>query len=558
MNILRWKRKSKNKIKLKTLLLFSFSLIMTTFAWFAYSKVLNTSLDIHVSSWDMEYYIGGAKQENPENGIAMGISTMYPTMPEQVVKMDIINNGERTVAIDYYIQSISIAGVSYELVQEGNSPTTSNYIILTPVSLETNATTGEQTVKGTITNDITRFPFTLEVEHSAQIDPYGVDTDGNTVGGEGYLKVIANWTGDNDELESEWGYIVGQYLDNNPTATSVISINFAIDSYQIEEELEYITTMPSTSETTPYLPTGFVRVPGTTLETGLVIKDESGNEYVWVEVPKNSTVYPNAGLSITEFSDTEYTAIETDLKAYAADFTTREEAVTNHYQSIGIAETIYTNLKNTMLKSIYQNGGFYVGRYETGILGTPRTSYSTSTSEVAVIQPNAYPYNYVTISQAYTLASGMASGDRTSSLMFGLQWDLLLKYLSTKGIEGERLNTDSTILGNYYNNLYYVINSKAKYSLDNGTTWINAPYEKSNKSALHLTTGANTTFGLQNIYDIAGNLAEWTFNVIYSSTKPIGGNGGDYTDTVNSLATYCGEYVTTTGHKQVGFRVTIY
>lgn len=555
MNILRWKRKSKKKIKLKTLLLFSFSLIMTTFAWFAYSKVLNTSLNIHVSSWDMKYYIGGVEQENPENGIAMGISTMYPAMPEQTVTMDIINNGERTAAIDYYIRSISIAGVSYELVQEGKTPTSTNYVILTPVSVETDATTGEQTVKGAIINDITRFPFTLEVEHSSQIDPYGVDLEGNTIGGEGYLKIIANWIGDNDELESEWGYIVGQYLDNNPTATSVISINLAIDSYQIEEELEQTVIMPSTSETTPYLPTGFVRVPGTTLETGLVIKDASGNEYVWVEVPKNSTVYPNAGLSITGFSDTEYTAIETDLKAYSAAYRTRDEAVTNHYQSIGIADTIYNNLKNTMLKSVYQNGGFYVGRYETGIKDAPRTSYTTTTPQVAVVQKNAYPYNYVSISQAYSLASGMASGDKTSSLMFGLQWDLLLKYLSTKGID---TSEDCTLLGNYYNNLYYLTNRKAKYSSDNGTTWLDAPYEKYNQSSLHLTTGANTTFSLQNIYDIPGNLSEWTFNVIYSNAKPIGGNGGDYTDTVNNLATYCGEYITTTGHKQVGFRVTIY
>ena len=83
MNILRWRRKSKKKIRLKTLILVIFSLIMTTFAWFAYSKVLDTTLNLHVASWDMKYSIGGTSVENP---IGIDISTLYPTMEEQSVK----------------------------------------------------------------------------------------------------------------------------------------------------------------------------------------------------------------------------------------------------------------------------------------------------------------------------------------------------------------------------------------------------------------------------------------------------------------------------------------
>ncbi len=37
---------------------------------------------------------------------------------------------------------------------------------------------------------------------------------------------------------------------------------------------------------------------------------------MWVEVPKTGKVYPTAGLSITNFTDEEYTAIETDLHTY--------------------------------------------------------------------------------------------------------------------------------------------------------------------------------------------------------------------------------------------------
>lgn len=57
-----------------------------------------------------------------------------------------------------------------------------------------------------------------------------------------------------------------------------------------------------------------------------------------------------------------------------------------------------------------------------------------ATTQTPVIQANAYPYNYVTCSLAQSLVSGMAAGEYTSSLMFGVQLDLLMKYLETKGV----------------------------------------------------------------------------------------------------------------------------
>ena len=124
-NILRQHRKSKGKKKVKKYILFIFTLIMTTFAWFAYSKVLNSQLNMHVAAWDMEYFIGEEKKENP---IGIDFPTLYPHMPEQTVTVDILNNGEALVDLSYSIQAISIAGVSYELVPEGKQPTTENYI----------------------------------------------------------------------------------------------------------------------------------------------------------------------------------------------------------------------------------------------------------------------------------------------------------------------------------------------------------------------------------------------------------------------------------------------
>lgn len=547
MNILRWKRKSKKKIKFKTLMLFIFSLIMTTFAWFAYSKVLNSSLDIHVASWDMQYFIGAEEKTNP---IGIGIPTLYPTMSEYTVTIDIKNNGERLVDIEYNVQSITIAGISYEIIGENETNTTGNYIVLSSAILETDGTTGKKIYKGVITGDMEQFPFRVEVEHSAQVE----------AGGSGYLTVTVNWIGDNNELDSEWGYKVGDYLIANPSATSVMSIVLSMDSYQAEGLItETIVTLPNTEETKPYLPTGFSRVPGTNLSTGLAIKDDSGNEYIWVEVPKTTTVYQNAGLNITEFTETECRTIESDLQAYAGIYRTGTaySDIWYSYRAVGIAEEDYPILKNKMLKSVYENGGFYIGRYETGIEGSYRTTGSAATpTETPVIKENAYPFNFITCSQAQDVASRMKSGEYTSGLMFGLQWDLVLRYIQDKGTESNNLNRDSTSLGNYKDNLYYIAKSSAKY---NSSSWTPAPYDKSQESELLLTTGASSVFYKNNIADIAGNLAEWTLEYTNDSSKPCVYRGGENSKNgVETPANNRGGYGISGSSKNIGFRVTIF
>ena len=518
-NLLRRHRKSNQnkRNKFRKYVLAIFALIMTTFAWVAYSKILNTHLNIHVAAWDMEYYIGDEKKENP---IGIEFPTLYPQMQEQTVTVDILNNGEALVDLSYSIQAITIAGVSYEVVQPGKQPTTANYINIKEPTSEIEEATGKMILKGKIINDANKFPFTLEIEHSAQVESKG----------RAYLKVTAKWPGDNDELDTQWGYTVGKYFMDNPNVTSAMSITLSIDSYQANEEIKgnNVTTGGT------YLPDGFTQVEGTTLENGLTIQDSKGNQYVWVEVPKTGEVYPTAGLNITEFTTDEYTKIETDLHTYTNDYrdgTSYKDEYSSE-AATGLTSAQYTELKQKMLKSVYKNGGFYVGKYETGIENAPKTSGSSSTSptEIPVIKQNAYPYNWVTCSQAQTLASKMKSGNYTSSLMFGVQWDLVLKYLETKGTAQADLKNNSTNWGNYYNNLWNITNIDSKYGIYNhGMNWTKGAYGKkdSNKDVL-LSTGASEEFSKQGIYDIAGNVMEWTLEYTSYSSSPCAYRGGDY------------------------------
>ena len=320
-------------------------------------------------------------------------------------------------------------------------------------------------------------------------------------------------------------------------------------------------TVTSNTKTTggTYLPKGFRQVSGTTLEKGLTIQDSQGNQYVWVEVPKTKEVYPTAGIGITEFTEDKYTAIETDLHTYTKDY--RESGWTDTYYSddtTGLTSEQYTELKQKMLKSVYQNGGFYIGKYETGIEDTARTS-STAPTETPVIKPNAYPYNYVTCSQAQTLASNMEHGDRTTSLMFGVQWDLVMKYLETKGTAQADLKTDSTNWGNYSNSVWNITNANLKYTT-NDSGWTTAT-EKSKTASerILLSTGASESFSKMGIYDFAGNVCEWTLEYTSDTNYPCASRGGVYNFTgSNHPASKRSSITTTSAYYVGGFRCVLY
>jgi len=326
--------------------------------------------------------------------------------------------------------------------------------------------------------------------------------------------------------------------------------------------------LPNTGETNPYLPTGFNYDGTTTLTTGLTIQDASLNQYVWVVVPKNTTVYDEIGieLDLDSMSEADLAAacgdIEEELQEYATDYRSADYADT-WYDGCGIASPDdYNDLKNTMLKSVYQNGGFYIGKYETGT-ATARNASDDELTD-AVIQANAYPYNFVTNAQAQGLASGMASGDHTSSLMFGVQWDLTLKYLQSKGATTEELKgtiTGSTNWGNYSNSTYEITNGSAKYWVNSTDGWQDEPYgPKSSGTSVLLSTGADNQLSKMGIYDLAGNVYELTLEQYTSYTSlPCAYRGGYYSYNGGVYPASSRSSLSTSGSYRVGgFRVSLY
>ena len=303
-----------------------------------------------------------------------------------------------------------------------------------------------------------------------------------------------------------------------------------------------------------------------TLDKGLVIIDKNGNEWVWIEVPK-TTVFTRATGDNPNIED-----IKDDLIAYATDY---REGKTGqglnwsdeYYDGCGLESGEYTKLYEKMLKSVYDNKGFYIGKYEVGIKeNTVRSygeDYSTehlTTGQTPVIQANKYPYNWVRCSQAQTLSSTLSTGGKTSSLMFGIQWDLVMRYLEVKGKKSvDDLKTDSTSWGNYKNGRFNL--TTGSYSKTKGATWTIAPYVKISDEAVIVTTGSIKTNSCMNIYDIAGNVWEWTLEHATSDSRYHCANrGGSYYDGEGSFypVSYRNFGSTTDNYAVFGFRSALY
>ncbi len=312
------------------------------------------------------------------------------------------------------------------------------------------------------------------------------------------------------------------------------------------------------------IPKGFAptKIDGeNSIDVGLVITDGSGNEYVWVEVPKTTEIYSTAGINITNFTDEEYAEIEKDLKAYTSEYSKSNFSDTN--------PKFITEYKN-MLKSVYENKGFWIGRYEAGIDGEKTRISHTEITDKVVVKQDKIPYNYVTRDEAQSLAEKMENGECTSSLLFGIQWDLALKYIETRGTPKSNLTQDSTTVGNYftselelnrgkfaqYNLLsnWYAYNSEEKIDL---VTKCKKKTQNTDKNAIILTTGATEKTNLQNIYDMAGNMWEWTLE-FNDSTNTCVYNGGCYRAGSGAPANSRSGYNTSLYGDEFGFRIGLW
>ena len=307
---------------------------------------------------------------------------------------------------------------------------------------------------------------------------------------------------------------------------------------------------------------------------GIVIKDQNNNEWVWIEVPK-TTVFADLIIdTTTELTEQDYNSIRDKLieyveiyrngsatqtkrvwtdEWYAMDgeklITASTENLTNTQKSLtngcGLTYDEYKKAYQKMLKSVYTYGGFWIGRYEAGIEGsiddvtkarTLHTDIEIGTAPKAISQKDAIPYNFIYCSEAQALAQEMTpNSNYTSGLMFGIQWDLICKFLEVKNtVPITEINANSGNWGIFIDVTRTITSVKAKQITDNQSTWTPITGTKP-ASAVLLTTGASEETKKMNIYDLAGNELEWTLEHATSrGTVPCAHRGGNYREPSNT------------------------
>ncbi len=243
---------------------------------------------------------------------------------------------------------------------------------------------------------------------------------------------------------------------------------------------------------------------------GLVITDSvdsngnsTGNEYVWIPVDKTKLTVGNTEKKITKISSgTDYEGVlyrfsgtsSTEMTDYGLGTTNnREPDVVSNYDEtsndpVGIKKENLQKEYNDMIASIKKYGGFYVARYEAGIENGKVTSKIGVTPTSAENDQSKTWYGLYSLAKTYTNNKNSV----TSQMIWGSQYDAMLNFALTGN---DKSKVTSTEYGNYSNTL-----------LKTGLT--------------------RTSDKINNIYDLGGNLFEWTSEAY--DTNGRAGRGGFY------------------------------
>ena len=434
----------------------------------------------------LNVYSGGEKQD-----------TSIPK-DSNVIK-DVVENAtsDDLDAGDYYVIDLSAMenitltyGEDYENLKDksaetiktlGNGTLTDVYII--------NAVSHNIFYVAGITYEGKTYYTQYQDEESNKTGSVDIDLNGEFENKDG--KIIHRvYPGDSAPKNKEAFYIDGEYK-------AVIPPGFTVSNVK------------EISETT-----GEVIKDETSIENGLVVKDEKENEWVWIPVSDN-----DFSLMFGTASDDGWTMLETSIKSkykslgttlgnrtlirtnpgtttdpyyrepdvlssFDIDENNRKQAgfVEKDGTTASSLETMAIKLKNDykdMMDSVKENKGFYIGRYELG--------KDTSDNDKPQVKEGDV-MNYINWYELYSACKSFSSGDVQSRMVWGCQWDQVCRFISTLGENKVSSLDDSTNYGNYSGSTDY-------------------------------KTGTRNNCITNNIYDLAGNCWEWTQEAYYINCR---------------------------------------
>ena len=261
-----------------------------------------------------------------------------------------------------------------------------------------------------------------------------------------------------------------------------------------------------------WIPEGFriSKDSASTVQGGVVIEDKDRNQFVWVPVA-----------TLADYKRTWYTG-DGSFSSYSEALPEDEKTSVERYK------------------------GFYIGRYEAGdkestVAKTLRSSKDVT--KTVTIKANQATYNYVTKTQAVSLAEGFATKQgykAKTKLVSSYAWDTTIAFL-------QKVNSDygsSSKEGNYRDTTFSY------------TDITGASKTKARSSYVLVPTGQTTP--VCNIYDMGGNVFEWTTESCSYTNTPYALRGGFYYNffAINPAGSRNGS--SDSAIDSIGFRLTLF
>ena len=233
------------------------------------------------------------------------------------------------------------------------------------------------------------------------------------------------------------------------------------------------------------------------------------NQYVWIPIADISDMYWRDQTTGKKYGTT-YT-FNKNATTYSKSSSNKREPQTT---SRDIQSTYLTKYLNgmtredflmemeidfdKMLNSVATYGGYYIGRYQAGDL-------AQATPVVKRMNTDIGSQTWYTMWKKARKLTGTSAGVQ---MIWGIQWDETLKWLIDTGEKTyAEIGSDSTSWGNYWNNsfTYYTNTSKSTATKSSGST-------------TRIPSGAYEGANANNVFDLAGNVNDWTLESDGSGT----------------------------------------
>ena len=290
--------------------------------------------------------------------------------------------------------------------------------------------------------------------------------------------------------------------------------NVSVTVNQFKDVYEYMQTNTKVtySDGEVWIPEGFkvAEDSASTVQGGVVIEDKDGNQFVWVPVA-----------TLADYKRTWYTGYDS--------FSEYSEALPEDEKT-----------------SVERYKGFYIGRYEAGDKENTEAKTLRSSNDVTktvTIKANQAPYNYVKIAQAISLAEGFATKQgykAKTKLVSSYAWDTTIAFI-------QKVNRDygnSSKEGNYRDTTFSY------------TDITGARQTKEKNSKVLVPTGQTTP--VCNIYDMGGNVWEWTTESCSDTDYPYAGRGGFYNNNFANFPAGMRDFFSGNALDGIGFRLALF